>query len=297
MKVRTNKTKAKTRDNPASWNTPMERLRSNAMVEEEKYVFSHWNMDSDIQIEPVTVAFVDVKCANLDIPSIWATLLDDFAGEVFDEESGKTFRYHFRKISFGRKRVDRMRVLGRFGAKKFTPAAEIMVECEGDKIGNVICDLPNQPMGDRTAYLPSTFGASELMQHFASKAISAMLAVQNELLHRPRTVKRDDSVSDEPLERATATKKPREKKAGTVISLRKTHVHIETDRRFRWTEYWIVGGYIRQQKVKNGAGGVVVKATYIQPYLKGPERESEEALASLQRYLDDDMAKKAKIVL
>lgn len=297
MKVRTNKAKAKTHDNPASWNTPMERLRSNAMVEEEKYVFSHWNMDSDIQIEPVTVAFVDVKCVNIDIPSIWATLLDDFAGEVFDEESGKTFRYHFRKISFGRKRVDRMRMLGRFGTKKFTPAAEIMVECDGNKIGNVICDLPNQPMGDRTAYLPSTFGAGELMEHFANKAICAMLVVQNELLHRPRTVKRDDSKSDGTLERATASKKPREKKAGTVISLRKAHVHIETDRRFRWTDYWIVGGHIRQQKVKNGAGEVSVKTTYIQPYLKGPERESKEALLFLQRYLEDDMAKKAKIVL
>lgn len=289
MKVRTKKAEApKQFDNPRYWNSPIERMITNAMAEEQNYMFSRWDLESDTVVEPITWAEIVARTDTVDVPSVKATLLDDFYGEVL-LESGKVVRYRFRKCSFSKKRFERVRKIARKGLTKIEPIAEWFAECDGVRVAEVLCFVPSSPLGDCTCYVPASFGdGTGFAEQVADAVNSAIAVVQDAILHRPRSVKREQSAA---IELAPASFQPKAKSA-TTIRLGKTQVHIKSEKHFRWTQYWIVGSHDRQHEV-NG----VTKISHIGAYLKGPERESEEAKQFLACYLESEAANKTKITL
>lgn len=274
-------------NNPNKWNSPQERMRTRVLEEEEKFILSRFDLSSDITVARLTEDELEVET---DVPSILATLLDDFCGEVVMND-GEIVRYRFRKVGFNKKRIKRLSLIGCFGTKRFEPVAEIFIEYGGFRLGSVACHMPDAPLGNCCRIVPVTFGdGTERCEKCASVAEGAIVVVQDAILHRPRKVKHRDT--ERALEYLYGEGKPQVKKSGTTIKLGSSSVHIDSDRKFRWTNYWIVGGHLRQYQ-RDG----VRKTSYIEPYLKGPERDSDEAKAFLAEYIKSDAARRKTIVL
>lgn len=295
MKVRTPKpqkdalaTRNDAVDDSRTWNSPIERMRTDALAAEDKYILSHWNIESDTVVEQLTEFGVVAKEGKTDVPSVKATLLDDFSGTLLFD-SGVLAKYRFRKCSFGKERIKHFQKIGRFGVKRFEPCAEVLIEYDGVRVGLVIAHMPDDPIGNCSKSFTITFSEDvNLAGHVVPIVLDAIIVVQDAILHRPRSVKRQ---SPEMLERFSGGMKP-ERKGATTIRLGETRVHICSEKRFRWTDYWIVGSHIRRHEV-NGE----IRTSVIEAYLKGPERESEEAKQFLRCYLESEAARKKLITL
>lgn len=258
-----------------------------------------FSLESDIKVEGLTIEKIDhYDFDAMDIPTIYAAPLDDFSVSL--QVDNELIKAHWQKRSFSADTVKRIRAVAHKG--NIQPVCVVFFEGFGIKEAYALCHDPDGSINHCQKTVPLLFGENtDEARLLWDIAYRALCLVQNEILHKNKAVHKINEVPRKPEEtdsgHSSAASKNRITKHKTVIRLSKSIVNIYTtsNERHHWTQWWIVGAHLRttEKKLPNGKTEKIVSK--IQPYLKGPGRNSEEAKSYFESYLRTSESKNINI--
>lgn len=258
-----------------------------------------FSTESDVIVEGLTDKKIDAYDwdKEMDIPTVYAAPIDDFVAHI--RVGNELIKARWLKYSFSR---DTTRYIQSFyGLHKVIPVCVLFFEGFGTRIAHAICHDPSGKPGNCTVIEPLLIGKtsdkSKILSHYG---YNALCIIQNEILHRRKQTHKlkesplPDDIDSTIGHSATGSKISKHK---TIIRLSNNVVNVYTSNpeRQRWTLWWIVGAHFRTTERKTPNGTVEQHVVKIDAYLKGPERNSEEAKSFFEAYLRTKESKEINI--